>query len=176
VATYKEANAKCKEIKWNSVTEHVEKILSLSSRNDELSKLEKDFWNQYIYPDFENIYFYLYPEDRGKNSREIDARDYHNKMVIALCDWLEEHGFFHFFNGKTIFIAYQPWALSDLVLLDSRVPLYVISDGDLTGTFDKIVKIMTDKDRLERKYAFVCIVLFFLGMIAISSAWQFLFR
>jgi len=120
---YREAMERCSAIQ-QILNQHDQLITDLSS--EEWNKLQERFWNEYVYPKYEPVYFELFPADRGKKDNpdrfkaDFDIVYDNKKMAIALCEWLKREGCFHFFEGHVIFIDPTP---SDLAfLLSDGVP------------------------------------------------------
>ena len=81
---------------------------------DEWKELKIRFWNQYVYPKFERVYFEMFPDEKEKKDDPdrfkggFNILDYNQKMAIALCAWLKQDGFFHLFEGEVFFINPGP--------------------------------------------------------------------
>jgi len=93
---------------------------------EEWHDLRQRFWNEYVYPQYEPVYFELFPDDRSKKENpdkfkgDFDILNDNKKMVVALCEWLKREGCFHFFESYVFFIDPTP---SDLAfLLSDGVP------------------------------------------------------
>jgi hypothetical protein len=121
--TYQEVNSGCEKIHWPQVTETIDSILAqsgsdtVSMLDEERKELSKRFWNEYVYPEYEKIYFDLFPRDSpdrdtGAGMEGASILDYNRKMILAFTQWLKENGFFHNFGGKILFLKYKPDALS----------------------------------------------------------------
>ena len=91
---------------------------------EEWKELKSRFWNEYVYPKFEEVYFEMFPDEKGEKDNpdrfkgDFNVLDYNQKMAIALCAWLKRDGFFHMFEGEVCFINPDP---SDLA--------FVLTDG-----------------------------------------------
>ena len=89
----------------------------------ERKELKSRFWNEYVYPKFEKVYFEMFPDEKGKKDDpdrfkgEFNILDYNQKMAIALCAWFKQDGFFHLFEGEVFFINPDPTDLA-FVLTD----------------------------------------------------------
>jgi hypothetical protein len=90
---------------------------------EEWKELKSRFWNEYVYPKFEKVYFETFPDEKGKKKDpdrfkgDFNILDYNQKMAIALCAWLKQDGFFHLFEGEVFFINLDPTDLA-FVLTD----------------------------------------------------------
>jgi hypothetical protein len=102
---------------------------------EEWEELRRRFWNEYVYPRYEAVYFELFPDEKTKkddldrSKGDLNILEYNQKIAIALCEWLKREGFFHFFEGEVIFIAPDPtdlaFVLTDGVAFRRYPPQYV---------------------------------------------------
>lgn len=133
--TYEQVNARCRQISWPDQTELVAACNAMpdSAEMDsgELRDLAARFWNEYLYPQYQEAYFRRFPADREKvadqrSRRDMSVRDYNRKMVLALCDWLDEKGCFHYFDGQIAFLEHDAYRLSmgDLLVTGAPMLLY----------------------------------------------------
>jgi hypothetical protein len=119
----------------------------------EWTELKNRFWNEYIYPKFENIYFDIFPNERQEKTQSEESnndykiKDHNKKMVIALSAWLKRDGFFHMFEGEIFFINITPtdlaFILSDGVPFRRYPPEYV-------GTL--LEAVVVDNANIYKKY------------------------
>jgi hypothetical protein len=117
---YREVMERCFAIK-DAIRKH--DLLFSDTPFDEWKELKIRFWNEYIYPKFENVYFEMFPDEKGNKNEpdklkgDFNVLDYNRKMAIALCAWLKQDGFFHMFEGEVFFINPNPTDLA-FVLTD----------------------------------------------------------
>ena len=100
-----------------------------------MKELRRRFWNEYVYPRYETVYFELFPDERSKRDDpdrfkgNFSILDYNKKIAIALCEWRKRDGFFHFFEGEVFFINPDPadlaFVLTDGVPFRRLSPRYV---------------------------------------------------
>jgi hypothetical protein len=86
---------------------------------------EHRFWEDYVYPKWEKIYFEMFPEEEGKKhdpdgpeagkeSLEYMSESFdpdgekNNKALVAICAWLKRDGLSHSFEGVTFFVIAIP--------------------------------------------------------------------
>ena len=95
--TYEQVNAKCQIIDWPEKTEVVLGCNVIPSSAEMSEKEFRDvssrFWNEYVYPNYQKVYFSAFPEDRRnvvtpQAHQQQSVLDYNRKMIVALCDWL----------------------------------------------------------------------------------------
>jgi len=136
--TYDQVNAKCRQIAWPEQTAIVNgcNVIPDSAEMDdaEFRDVAQRFSNEYLYPKYEKTYFDTFPADRAKladpqSKRDIRPLDYNRKMILTLCDWIDENGYFHYFDGRIIFIKHDAYGLSMGDLLVSGAPMNVY-EGD----------------------------------------------
>jgi hypothetical protein len=150
--SYDQVNAKCREISWPERTSLMADCNvmpdSIEMDDDAWRDTIQRFWNQYLYPAYEKTYFTRYPDDRARLKHPESMRgrrllDYHRKMVLALCDWLDENGCFHYFDDQVVFVKYDGFALSMGDLLTAGVPLHIYKRDRipqlLNGLLDRCV-------------------------------------
>src|SRR5262245_28672878 len=112
---YREVMGRCLAIR-EALQKH-DRLLNETSL-EERRALRLRFWNEYVYPKFEEVYFEMFPEERAtahnqdKFRASFKLREYNQKMAIALCAWLQREGFFHFFEGEVLFVNPDPTDLA----------------------------------------------------------------
>lgn len=88
------------------------------------------FWNEYLYPNgYKKIFDELFSEniELEKKSKHYILH-YNEMMVITLCEWIRQHGFFHYFQNKICLIDMNPLFLSCMVATGANIRCFSIED------------------------------------------------
>ena len=135
---------------------------------EEWKELRSRFWNIYVYPKLEIVYFEIFPDeldrkdDPDRFKGEFEMLDYNQKMAVALCTWLKRDGFFHVFEGEVFFINLDASDLA-FVMTDGvpfrRYPQYYIVTLLERMTIDSVKK----KAQLRKLFAWL------LGLVVVIA-------
>ena len=159
-----------------AINKHDLLSLSIDTPLEEWEESKYRFWNEYVYPKFEHVYFKMFPDDKltkddtDRFNENFDILDYNKKIVIALFAWLKQEGFFHFFEGEIYFIVLDPTELA-FVIIDG-IPFQRYSPEIIGILIERVVneevKVRKRADRLNAWVAGM-------GFLLVILLWNLIF-
>ncbi|MGI0016314.1 MAG: hypothetical protein ACREBU_23075 [Nitrososphaera sp.] len=135
---------------------------------EEWKEVKARFWNQFVYPQYEPIYYELFPEDLKLKGQELTQHmsiiEYNKKMAIAFCEWINRNGNFHYFDDHIFFVTPNSININSLLLDGAPFKRYPIEYApSLLQKLSEKCNVI-DRERQKNSNRFQ-IMVFILGII-----------